>query len=452
MATRMLVLGLTLVAAAATTRADESPPQPYDLGACVRDALRNDPDLGTAAADVAAARARLAEAAAGRYGQLEYRQLLGLVNEAHGNVLFSPNNKNDFFQGLGPFTKIDLAITIPVWTFGKLDAALRAAEDGLRGEVAHGDARRADVVLNVKRLYYSLLLSRQLSAVLHDMLDTLDKAVRKTQERLDGGSKSVTELDVLKLKAGRARFAKAVAEVDGSIDLTRSALARSIGVPEHGFEIADKKLQPCDVALAPMDVYLQAGPEHRPEVKQLASGIAAQEARVDEETAGYYPDFFVATGVEYSVAGNRTEQDNPFVYDNFNYVRPVFVLGMHWDLNIFRTGAKIDEARADLQRLQAQQRDATSGMQLEIRRAYTEVVQARNTIRATEDGRKAGRAMLVLTVANFDLGIGEADDLFNGLGTYTETSTDYLRAVYDYNVAVGSLSKAINEELTSLQY
>jgi len=27
-----------------------------------------------------------------------------------------------------------------------------------------------------------------------------------------------------------------------------------------------------------------------------------------------------------------------------------------------------------------------------------------------------------------------ADDLFNGLGTYTETSTDYLRAVYDYNV------------------
>jgi len=453
MAMRRFVLGITLLAAAATAGAEEAPPQRYDLSACIREALRSDPDLDTAAADVAAARARIAEAAAARYGQMEYRQLLGLVNEAHGTVTDSPNNKNDVFEGLGPFTKIDIAVNVPLWTFGKLDAALRAAQDGLESELAHGDARRADVILNVKRLYYGLLLSKQLSLVLHDMLDTLEKAVRKTQERLDSGSKSVTELDLLKLKAGRARFAKGVAEVDGSIVLTRSALARSIGLEsDAGFDIADSKLQPSEATLAPLDVYLHEGPEHRPEVKQLATGVAAQSARVDLETAGYYPDLFLATGFQYAVAGNRTEQDNPFVWDDFNYIRPVFVLGVRWDLNIFRTGAKIDEARADLQRLQAQQREATSGMQLEIRRAYTEVTQARETMRATEDGRKAGRAMLVLTVANFDLGIGEADELFTGLGTYTEASTDYLRAVHDYNVALGALSKAVNEELTPLQY
>ena len=389
MVTRIVVTGLTLFVSTAAARAQDA--QRYDLGACIREALHNDPDLGTAAADVAAARAHLSEANASRYGQMEYRQLLGLVNEATGNVLVSPNNKNDVFQGLGPFTKIDIAVTVPVWTFGKLDAALRAAQEGLESEQAHGDARRADVVLNVKQLYYGLLLSRQLSAVLHDMLDTLDKAVRKTQERLDAGSTSVTELDLLKLKAGRARFAKGVVQVDGSIDLTRSALARAIGLAsDQHFEIADQRLQPADATLAPLDVYLHEGPERRPEVKQLATGIAAQTARVDLETAGYYPDLFLATGFQYAVAGNRTEQTNPFVWDDFNYIRPVFVFGVRWDLNIFKTGAKVDEARADLQRLQAQQRDAASGLQLEIRRAYTEVGQARDTMRATEDGRKAG--------------------------------------------------------------
>lgn len=451
MVTRIFVLGFVLLAGTATASAGEA--QRYDLAACIREALRNGPDLSTAAADLAAARAHLSEADAGRYGEAEYRQLLGVVNEATGNAVFSPNNKNDVFQGLGPFTKIDIAVTIPVWTFGKLDAALRAAQDGLESEVAHGDARRAEVVLNVKQLYYGLLLSRQLSAILHDMLDTLGKAVRKTQERLDAGSTSVTELDLLKLKAGRARFEKGVVQVDGSIDLTRSALARAIGrASDEGFDIADQRLQPSDAALASLDVYLQQGPARRPEVKQLSTGVAAQEAKVDLESAGYYPNLFLATGFQYAVAGNRTEQTNPFVYDDFNYIRPVLVFGVQWDLNIFKTRAKIDEARADLQRLQAQQRDAASGLQLEIRRAYTEVVQARDTMRATEEGRKAARAMLVLTVANFDLGIGEADELFTGLGTYTETSTDYLRAVHDYDVAVAALSKAVGEELTTLQY
>jgi outer membrane protein TolC len=451
MVTRIFVVGLAVFTGAASAGAEEV--QRYDLPACIQAALHNGPDLSTAAADLAAARARLSEADAGRYGEAEYRQLLGLVNEAKGNVIFSPNNKNDVLQGLGPFTKIDIAVRIPVWTFGKLESALRAAQEGLESEVAHGDARRAEVVLNVKQLYYGLLLSRQLSAILHDMLDTLGKAVRKTQERLDAGSTSVTELDLLKLKAGRARFQKGVVQVDGSIELTRSALARAIGLPsDEGFDIADQRLQPSDVALAPLDVYLQQGPARRPEVKQLATGVAAQEAKVDLEAAGYYPNLFLATGFQYAVAGNRTEQTNPFVYDDFNYIRPVFVFGVQWDLNIFMTRAKLDEARADLQRLQAQQRDAASGMQLEIRKAYTEVVQARDTMRATEEGRKAARAMLVLTVANFDLGIGEADELFTGLGTYTETSTDYLRAVHDYNVAIAGLSKAVGEELTTLQY
>jgi outer membrane protein len=447
----ILTLGLLLLASVATGHADE--PRRYDLGKCIQAALQSSPDLDSAAADLAAARARLAEASASRLGQVEYRQLVGLVNEARGNVLYSPNDKNDVLEGLGPFTRLSVDLAIPVWTFGKLDAALRAAQEALQSEAAAGDAKRAEIILNVKQLYYGLLLGRQLSAVLHDMGETLDKAVRKTQERLDAGSTAVTEIDLLKLKAGRSRFAKGMLQVDASVDLTRSALGRAIGLDMAGdFDIVDGRLLPVTASIAPLEVYLQEGPARRPETKQLLTGIAAQSAKVDLQEAGYYPNVFVSTGFQYAWAGNRAEQTNPFVYDDFNYIRPVFVLGLQWDLNVFKTAAKLDAARADLQRLHARQRDATSGLQMEIRKAYTDVTQANATIRATEEGRSAGRALLVLTVANFDLGIGEADELFKGLSTYTEASTDHLRAVYDYNVAVATLGKAVGEELTSLRY
>ena len=425
----------------------------YDLAACVRAALKSDPDLDAVAADLAGARAQLAEAQAERYGQGEYTQLLGFVNEARGNVLSSPDNKNDVFKGLGPFTRLGIDLNIPVWTFGKLDAALRAAQEGVESEHARGDTRRAEVIMRTKQLYYGLLLSRQLSLVLHDMLDTMDKAVKKTQERLDQGSSSVTELDLLKLKTGRAKFAKGVFEIDASMELTRSALARAIGAQMgDGFDIADRKLQPVEADIAPLTVYLAEGPPRRPEARQLTSGIAAQSAKLDLQEAGYYPNLFLTAGFEYATAPNRTEQTNPFVYDDFNFIRPVGVLGIRWDLNFLLTSAKVEEARADLERLQARRREAASGLALEIRKAYGEVTQARNTIQASEEGRKAGRGLLVLTVSNFDLGIGEAEELFKGLGAYTEATTDYFRAVYDYNVALAALSKAVGQEITPLQY
>ncbi|MFN8642258.1 MAG: hypothetical protein U0802_11605 [Candidatus Binatia bacterium] len=74
----------------------------------------------------------------------------------------------------------------------------------MRGQEAGGQAKRAEVILSVKRLYYSLLLSRMLAVVLHDMLDDMDKAVKKTQERLDAGSTTVTEIDPPRLRGADA--------------------------------------------------------------------------------------------------------------------------------------------------------------------------------------------------------------------------------------------------------
>lgn len=430
-----------------------APSGPYDLAACIRGALTGSPDLGAVAADLSAARAKLAEAEARRWGTAEYVQLAGLVNEAKGNVLFSPNNKNDVFQGLGPFTRIDLEINIPVYTFGKLEAALRAAQEGLEGERARGESKRADIVLNVKQLYYGLVLGRQLSAVLHDNLGTLDEAVSKTKQRLDEGSTAVTEIDLLKLQAGRARFAKGVIEIDASYPLARSALARAIGLPSaDGFDIADQKLKPVDATIDPLETYLAEGPDRRPEKRALQTGIAAQTAKLALEEAGYYPNVFITTGFQYAWAGNRTEQTNPFVYDPFNFIAPIWIVGLQWDLNVFMTMAKIDGARAELQRLEAVHREASTGLSLEIQKAHASLVRARESVRVAEDGRKAGRGLLLLTVANFDLGIGEAEELFKAIGVYTEASTDYLRAVYDYNVAVAQLGKAVGRELTTLEY
>jgi outer membrane protein TolC len=451
MKVRWIVWAWVFGCAVAELHAAEPPTR--TLAQCIEAALASSPDTAAAAAELAASRAKLEEAKAGRYGESSYTQIFGLVNEAHGNPVFSPNDKNDFFEGLGPFTRLSLEINVPLWTFGKLAAALEAAQRGLESEQAKGELRRAEVVLGIKQLYFSVLLTRQLTDVLDDMLDTLDKAITKTQKRLDDGSSAVTELDVLKLKIGRARLAKGVAEVHAAHSLGRSALARAIGLRDgETFDVADRRLTPMTARLEPLDTYLAQGIERRPEWQQVTSGVAARSAQVDLERAGYYPVLFLSTGLAYAVAANRDEQENPFAYDEFNFVHPIGVLGVRWDLNFFSRQAKVAQARAALEEVQAQQRAAASGLLLEIRKAYTELEQHRDTMKAAEEGRKAGRGWLILAVSNFDLGIGEPEELFKALGAYSEASSDYFRAVHDYNIALGALSKAVGHEVTDLEY
>jgi len=430
------------------------PPTTYDLSKCIQTALRNSPDLAAAKAAVAGARARLEGVRTKRYGRLEYDQQFGAVNGATGDILDPPKqDKSNIFEDLGPFVRGSLDLNLPVWTFGKLAAALTAAEHGLGSQRADGETKRADVIMSVKRLYYGLLLSWQLSDVLHDMLGDMEKAIKKTQERLDAGSSAVTEIDLLKLKTGYAKFAKGVLDVDASSELTHAALGKTMGLGGgEPFALADRRLQPIAVSLAPQEQYLVDGPPRRPELRQLQSAVAAQSARVALEEANYYPTIFLSGGFRYAYAPNRTEQDNPFAYDNFNYRFPYALLGLHWDLSVLQTSATLDEARAILGGLQAQARRAEEELRLEIRKAYSDVERFRGAMKTGEEGRKAGRALLVLTVSNFDLGIGEAEELFKGLGTYTEMSSDYLRAVHDYNVAVGALSKAVGAELAALEY
>ena len=444
----------TLLCAPVYSTAANQPPTPkLSLADCLRAALAAGPQRARAAADLALAQAKLDEAKAGRWGQVEYTQIVGLVNGARGDPVFSPDEQTDFLDDLGPFTRLELEIRLPLYTFGKLSAALKAAENGLRVERARGEMARADTVLEIKRLYYGLLLSRQLSLVLRDMMENMDGAIEKTQARLDADVANVTERDVLRLRIGRSKFASGVERVAASQRLTKRALARAIGMPvDADFEIADRRLKPVAAELENLELYVEGSVRSRPEWSQIESGLAAQDALIKLEEAASYPTLFLATGVRYAVAGNRDDQKNVFANDDFNYIQPVGVLGLHWDLNFFSNNAKAAQARATKEKLLAERRHAESGLRLDAERAFIAFERAAAMIDFARAGRKSARGLLVLTVTNYDLGIGDAEELFEAYGAYTETSTDYFRAVHDYNVAVAELSRAVGRELLDLSY
>jgi outer membrane protein TolC len=423
---------------------------------CIKRALENNPSVQEVQWEVAIRKSDLQQAQAGYYPTGELITFAGVVNDAKGSLGgVRPNGTPNFRQGgigdLGPFTRLEGQIVYPLFTWGKLPNGVKAASKGLEQEVVNVEQKKAEAVREVKEFYYTLLYTRQVQELLNDVREGFEQAVKTADERLPEGK--VTQLDVLNLRIGYAGVAKENEKLRNGIELTRAALLRTMGLPQNTpFEPADAALIPQPAHLKDLDYYVQRLFTNRPEWRKLQLGLQAKEAELQVATSDYFPTFFLSAPFGYAYAPGRSRQTNPWAWDNFNFGRAGPVLGLRWSLGFGETAAKVARSRAELMKLQSQEKTAALSFPLEVKEAYLNVKEAEERMKVTADGRRAGRTLVTLAVANFELGIGEPQDIFLGLGNYARTANDYYEAVRDYNIALAKLSLVVGEEVSELQY
>jgi len=387
------------------------------------------------------AEAQLGQAKAGRLPRMSYLQIAGLIPEAKGNATYSPSDRSDLLAGLAPFTRLEIKIDQPLYTFGKLRAHIEAAEKGLEAKEASLARFKGELITTLKELYYTILLNEDLYRLVSSTEEEMGKAVEKAEEILEEDEGKLTQHDILKLRYGYNRAAGKRLEIQKGQRLVHSAL-RSLLYFEEGedFQLTEKSLKPVKVKLDGLQTYRKIAANRRPEWKQLDAGIAAKEAELLAEKKQYYPDIFVFGLLDYGTAPNRDRQENPFVLEEFNFFWGGAYLGWRMALD-FGMPKKVAEKRAQLLTLQHQKREATTGMLLEVEKAYREVVEKQESLKFARQARKNGRALSALSAANFYMGLGEAKEVFEAFQMYTEGAAEYYVAIKDFNMAVAELAR-----------
>jgi outer membrane protein TolC len=418
---------------------------------CIKRAVEEHPSVQEVQWDVAIRQSDLQEAQAGYQPTAEFVNMLGLVNDVKGSLAGDRPIKTGGIDKIGPFTRLEGQIVYPLFTWGKLPNGVKAASKGVEQELANVDQKKAEAVREVKEFYYTLLYTKQVQGLMNDVRDGFEKAVKTAEGRLKDGK--ITQVDFLNLKVGYAGIAKDEEKLRNGIELTRAALLRAVGLPQStAFEPADTALVPQPAHLKDLDFYVQRLFANRPEWRRLRIGIQAKEAELAMATSDYFPTFFLAVPVRYGYAPGRSRQTNPFAYDNFNFGAAGPVLGLRWSFSFGETAAKVSRSRAELLKLRSQEKNAEASFPIEVKEAYLGVKEAQERMSITADGRKAGRALVTLAAANFEIGIGEPQDVFMGLGNYTRATNDYYEAVKDFNLALAKLSFVVGEEVSELKY
>ncbi len=431
-----------------------------NLDQLIQMALDKSPEMGQAQQDLVMAESDLEQAKAARWPQLDALAIGGVVDAADRPIVVvspRPGPGDRYLRGrienpdwdpgdLGPFGRLEITLVQPLYTFGKISHRIDAALRGVNVQKAAKDKTRGEVILRVKELYFALLLAQQGKEAASDVESFVDDARKRIQRLISLGSTSVDESDLYRLEAYAAEAKRFKAKAESGSRLAYLALKQAIGFPvEKDFQLDVKELPKDARALGDQRDYIEKALRHRPELEQIENGLEAKKSLVEAAKADMYPSIFLAGIASLAGAPNREHMDVSYIGDDFNHANGGVVLGAKWHFDFGIQQAKVSKARAEYEKLLHTREYAMRKIPLQVTKYYQEAMEHLNAFKASEEAAVASRKWVVVAFANFDMGVGQARDIFFAVERYGKNQGDYLLSLLNYHLALSRLSNAVAE-------
>jgi len=420
---------------------------------CIRRGLANSPGLEVADYEREVVEKKLAEARAAYFlPEIKLRILGGPVPDVpdgsgpDGNFPNVETKLSDF----GPFIQARIEAIQPIFTFGKLSGLEEAAKKGVEAKKAQERAVRNELIQRVKNIYNSLVYLYSLKDFLEELQDRSRKAREKVEEQLRKHSPDVTEIDRMRLDVFFSETERRLIELRNGIHFGLSTMSILTGIPS--VDIADKMLKMHQIEVRPLDYYLSRAKMGRPEIQQLANAVRIKKALIKVSKADFFPTLFIGGFYGYGNAPGRQDVDNPFLKDDFNFNSGGVALGLEQKLGFHLTNSRYEQAMSEYRQVLAQEKLALQGIEIQIRKTYSDVISKRDAAKSSENAFKAGRSWVLATTLNFGVGLVPVKDLLEAFVAYSKVKVGYLDIIYDSENAIAELSKVVGEEVSDLQY
>lgn len=420
--------------------------------AAITRAVEVSPDIGEVRAgrDFAAARSRFARAnrVLSRFEAETAHAIAPALDIPADNTFpddalyLNPDVENDW-ENPRPFNQVEIDFGQPIYTWGELSGNIEAARHGVEVEEAAVRRKESEVALRAGMLYYKVLLTDALMRLTDEAGTIVRQAKREVARLLEEGAEGVDDADQFKVQLTEQEYNRRVVEVTQQRTTARSALQRQLFLPEGtAVEPEAQVLEPLAFIPEPLAQYEALALAHRPELDQAAAGLAAREALVKVARSDFYPKLLLGGRARFAYAAGRHKQDNAFINEDFlsNSVRAGFSLQQ--ELNFFQTRARVEQAEAEREEVRFQQAGARQLILLEVEQAYRNLLIAQAALEAQDASLQITREWLRTEQINFDLDLGDTENLIDAVQAQLTQEASYYDAVQRYNTAVLKLLHA----------
>ena len=419
-----------------------------ELATAIQRSLDVSPEVGQRQSQVNRAEARHAEARASRFFtdfQLTTAHSIAPSldipednQEPFDQLYLNPDVRNDWAD-LRPFNRFAVEATQPIYTWGELSQSIEAAQHGVEAEEASVDQKALEVAFRTGELYYNVLLTNALFRLAQETRSVIDRAKREVQRLLDEGAEDVDQADLYKVRLTEQEYQRRVVEITQQRQTARTALRRQLFYADGTtLRPATDELRPLDFQIPPdsLDHFLEMAMRNRPELEQAEAGIAARSALVEVERSDYYPKIGLQASYGINYTPDRYRQKNAFIGESYIGQSTRTGIGIQQNLNFFQTRARVEQARAELNEVRYQQEAAQQLIQFEVEDAYRNVLIAETAVESRDRDVTLTEEWLRTEQINFDLDIGNTENLIEAVQANLEAEASYYQAVQRYNTAV----------------
>lgn len=359
-----------------------------------------------------------------------------------GEYYLDPDLENDW-ENWAVFTRAELTATQPIYTWGAIRNAVKAAEAGAKSAQYEFGAVKAEAEKQLFELYYSYLLAIEISRILEDANDKVDQAEKGINNMREEGNSDLEESDIFKFEIFKSEFVTRRIEVQESLDYIKRvwnyALQAEPGVvyiPESNF------LDPVPYELEEYEFYRSNAMNERPELRGVEFGITALEKRLEAEKARQYPMFFLGITGSFANTPNRPRQTNPFIRNNTNYGSVGVGFGIRQNLNIFSMRASVNKAKIEYKRVNDLEKAVSDQIILDLNERYREATVAETRMQQTEEALATTRKWVRNEQLNMDMGFGSAENLLEAIQKELELQVKLKQNIFELNKKVAALYRA----------
>jgi outer membrane protein TolC len=434
-----------LIAGIAATTLPVLPAAALTADDCVAIALKHNAEVKAAAADVQTTRAQAAQVEALVSPKISATSYVAPIFKAEGGLGTAAAYERDL-STWGPYAHVDAQVIFPLSTFGRHKAGVEAAEGRHKMEEAKARGVRHAVRREVRRLYGLRLYALSMRPNLNTGKEILDTAITKADELFAQQTGEVTVADRMKLRYGAAEISRFLRMADDGSALAALALKQVMGLPlDTEVRWAEDQLTLPAGTVPPLAKLVAAARRDRPEVAQLARGQAATRAWRQAEDKASLPVLFAALIGQADWSPARPRGVGASVRNQYNDYFAGVAAGLKWDLDLALSRAKTQEASAKEAWIDAQAERAATGIPLQVRKAYQEVMQHRDLAAIAGEQIQHTRKWMTFSAAAYETGTGEAKEVLEGVGAYLLAKKAYYdhllglwQAAADLELAVGT--------------
>ena len=336
----------------------------------------------------------------------------------NGQPAFAGGGTNQYDNYVG------VALAQPLFTWGKIGAAIRAAEIGRQTAAEQLRLARQAVRRNVVACFCEVLLARDLAALARETLSQKQRHQAEVQKKFAAGV--ATDYDLLAANVALENARPGVIKSDNSLKLARERLRFLLALDEEVDAVGSLEVVPAGIP--ELAEVLREALVNRPELRDLALRIGIYGELVTIAAADDKPRLDLKAGAGWHQLEMMKERNDGTSWQAGVYLTFPFFDGL-------RTAGRVEQARSDLASREIERQKLLDSIRLEARNARHELEEAGEIVAALAATVSQAERLLQMAEKGYEFGVKTRLEVDDAQTNLVQARTNRSRALADYRKA-----------------